>query len=125
MLVLPSALATAPVERPTRRYSWRVLLLAVLLSLGVVGGAVITDQPVAGAVSISCSWMNCNYYFTRWETQTIAVAAAAWLLTFGVPWPVAVALDRAADWAVNNGYCLAAWFSPLYSWAHTVWYYRC
>lgn len=95
------------------------LLLTLGLSLGVVGG---TAQ--------AAEWKGCNQWsycwveLNRWETRTYAMAGAGAATVAGVPWWAAFALERAADYAVERGYCLSVGFNPFYRHAVPS-YHRC
>jgi hypothetical protein len=90
----------------------RSTLLVGALGVLVAAGSVFVAPKSAQAYNVSCSWFSCTVSFTRWETHTIAVVGAAAAAARGVPWPIAVFVERFADWAVAHGYCLKITYRP-------------
>jgi hypothetical protein len=87
--------------------------------------------PVTADPSVSWQWWGVTIYFNKWESQVVAwspgAAAAYWGWT-GIPGLAMFAAAGLANWAVNNGYCIAIsrhrW-QPIYHMYWFAWYYRC
>lgn len=82
-------------------------------------------------MSLSCTWYGtCTLKFNKWETNSIAIGGAAFAASRGVPWYVAVFIERFADYATAHGYCLSISYRPALALINpalgiTPSYYRC
>lgn len=88
--------------------------------------------PVTADPYISWQWWGVTIYFNKWESQLIGWSPGAAGAYFGwTGWPGLGAFAAAglAQWAFNNGYCLAVsrhkW-QPAWEWRYWIpWVYKC
>ncbi len=83
--------------------------------------------PVVADPQISFYWWGYTIYFSRDETRWIGWATGAAMAYYGlagIPGLAAYAVATAAEWAYDNGYCLAVSRYWIQEWA-SFWVYRC
>lgn len=84
--------------------------------------------PVVADPAFSWGWRGVSVYFNKseswWIAKTPGAIGAVTGLT-GLPGAAYYAATVAAEWAINNGYCFAAWKGYWSQWTYAFWAYRC